>query len=80
MYISSLRPLLYHEILKTLIRDHFENTIPGIFKICLKKHVFFKMILKIWARARVPDPKMAAGAGPGPGPLPFLGQGPGPGP
>ena len=77
---NNLRPLRYHEILKTLIRDHFENMIPGILKMCFKNQVFFKIILK--------------NMGPGPGPLaqkwqppgsrvpgrpllPFWGQGPG---
>ena len=29
---NNLRPLLYHENLKILIRGHFENMIPGICK------------------------------------------------
>ena len=44
-FIGKLCPLLYHEISKILIRGYFENITLGIFKMCLKTHVFFKMIL-----------------------------------
>ena len=60
IYTSNLRPLLYHEILKTMIRGHFENLIPAISKECLNKHIFFKMILN--------------NIGPDPGPWPQNGS------
>ena len=75
MYISNLRPLLYHEILKTLIRGHFENTIPGISKRCLKKHIFFKIVLKHMIPGPGPWPKNGSGPGPGPAPAAILGSG-----
>ena len=73
--ISSLRPLLYHEILKTLIRDHFENTIPGIFKRCLNKHAFPNLILKNMGPGPGPWPKNGSGPGPGPAPAAIFGSG-----
>ena len=75
IYVGNLRPLLYHDFLKNLVRDNFENMVPGIFKRYLNKTCIFRNYFENGGSGPRSLAQNGSGPGPGPAPAAILGSG-----